>query len=281
MRVHQQGTGNLRPLVVAYHVSGAALLGKVSPRTTVASYVAKPLTGAYRTTSAANPTLDDLVQQLGAQLGAEAFWPIVLVGFSEGCQGIRHQLQRKLYPAATVAIDGVHASDPPAQASQIDVWREWFTRCGADLSSPREQCEPIEGLPIAIQTFTQIPTFDYLSTSATARAITGWTWPRAASADDPATLCSGNVWIHSFPGGNAAAHEDQGQRVLPAAVEGLARELGFGPDSPAPPAPPPDQPPPDPGEEPTPLASVARRVLPAVALAGALALAAIEAEDHG
>ncbi len=174
----------------------------------------------------------------------------------------------------------MHASDPPA-AWQLDVWRDWFERCGADLAAPADQCEVNDERPIAIQTFTQIPTFGYLSTRDTAEAITGWSWPRPVSKEQPSTLCSGNVWIHAFPGGDAAAHVDQGTRVLPAAVEGVARQLGFGPDSPAPPPPAPDEPPtPPPGDEPTPLASAARRIVPAVALAGALALA-IEAEDHG
>lgn len=53
--------------------------------------------------------------------------PLVLVGYSAGCQGVRRHLLDGVEPAAVVAIDGTHASWPPAQW-QIDVWSRAIDR---------------------------------------------------------------------------------------------------------------------------------------------------------
>jgi len=65
--------------------------------------------------------------------------PVVLVGYSAGCQAVRAHLVAGVDAAAVVTIDGTHASKPPA-AWQLDVWRTlaanarrgarlWVTTC--------------------------------------------------------------------------------------------------------------------------------------------------------
>lgn len=53
--------------------------------------------------------------------------PLVLVGYSAGCQGVRKHLVDGVEPVAVVAIDGTHGSMPPA-AWQINVWRDAMAR---------------------------------------------------------------------------------------------------------------------------------------------------------
>jgi hypothetical protein len=54
--------------------------------------------------------------------GVSSLAPLVLLGYSAGCQGVRRHLLDGIRPSIVVAIDGTHASWPPA-AWQIDVWR--------------------------------------------------------------------------------------------------------------------------------------------------------------
>jgi hypothetical protein len=278
VHVVQAGKGAVRPLVVAYH-AGGGLAGSVSRGTAILSYTAPGFERHYDHFSADSPNLDTIATDFGARLDAEAFWPIVLAGFSEGCQGIRTQLLAGFAPSAILAIDGTHSSLPPL-AWQLDVWRGWFERCGAQLDEPpADDCEAVEAAPIAVVTFSQIQTKHaknpYTSTRDTMEAVTGWALPPGPSSADPAVSCSGNVWLYSFPGADAETHIDQGTRVLPEALRGLATSLGFGPGG-APPLPPsaPPAPPRAPGGGgASPLApSGGGRVAAAAALGAALYL---------
>ena len=157
MQVVQAGRGAVRPLVVAYHVI-ANLRPHVSADTAILSYVGKPFSQSYAAFTGASPDLDAIATRYAAELGAEAFWPILLLGFSEGCQGIRTQLRAGFSPSAILAIDGIHSNLPPAPW-QLEVWRDWFARCGADLAAgPQDHCPAVDGAPIAVVTFSQIPT---------------------------------------------------------------------------------------------------------------------------
>ena len=52
---------------------------------------------------------------------------LVLVGFSEGCQGVRSALLGGVDPSAVLAVDGIHASNPPAE-SQLAPWQAYCAR---------------------------------------------------------------------------------------------------------------------------------------------------------
>ena len=283
MQVVQAGRGAVRPLVVAYHVI-ANLRPHVSADTAILSYVGKPFSQSYAAFSGASPDLDAIATRYAAELGAEAFWPILLLGFSEGCQGIRTQLRAGFSPSAILAIDGIHSNLPPAPW-QLEVWRDWFARSGADLAAgPQEHCPAVDGAPIAVVTFSQIPTEQarnpYTSTRHTMEAVTGWELPPGPSPDDPAVSCSGNVWLYSFPGMGEQTHIHQGQVVLPNALEGLATSLGFGPGGATPPLPPssPVGPPATPGASDGVASGAA--VLVALALGGATYLAIRRRNDN-
>jgi len=153
LAVSARGSGDVRPLVVVYHGGSAS---QVSRRATVVN-IGSADPGFYRTASRLNPLLNDIIAEMAARVDAVAFFPIVLVGFSAGCQGVRRQLLARQYPTATVCVDGIHASIPPAN-SQIEPWRIWFEKCGADLASGPGSGSPSADLPIARVSLTQIPT---------------------------------------------------------------------------------------------------------------------------
>ena len=63
-----------------------------------------------------------VIAQARTLTGADSGAPLVLVGYSAGCQGVRRHLWDGEQPAAVVAIDGTHGSVPPRD-EQIRPWR--------------------------------------------------------------------------------------------------------------------------------------------------------------
>jgi hypothetical protein len=226
----RRGKGSLRPLVVSYFAGSRELIDAVSDHTCVVG-IGDSSPGFFRSASTKNPLLNDLIEDLLPRVGAEAFFPIVLMGFSAGCQAVRMQLIAEQFPTATLTVDGVHSSLPP-QSWQIDVWRRWFEKCGADVptTAPNE-ASGSDGRPVAIVTLTQIVPPTFTGTRATMEAVTGWDLPPGTKTD-PGRSQSGNLIIYSYPGGQAEAHLDQARRVLPAKLRELAECLGFAPGDP-------------------------------------------------
>lgn len=135
--------------------------------------------------------------------------PLILAGFSEGCQGVRTQLNAGVMPDAVLAIDGIHASDPP-EPWQIEPWRFTLER------ARRGEC-------FFLHTTTEIPTFGYLSTRQMARILWGDDIEQRASAYELGGVAcrmvqEGLAMLCLFDGQSAAAHVEQGRVILPAAI---------------------------------------------------------------
>lgn len=252
-RVVQKGSGAVRPLVVLYHATAEAdhlVRAALAPRACLVNETLAPFSGNYRSIGSGRITsLRDGVVKLNAELGAEGFWPIVLVGFSEGCQGIRTQLRARAVVTATLAVDGIHATKPPATEVQIDTWRNWFAQCGARFGASGLNAPVDVTAPLAWCTCSQIDPGSYFSVKRTLEMITGWT-PLASGVvqesrivrvptatgergvtvkiGKPMVYASGNLRIDSYPGNDAQTHSGQLLVALPALLGMLAGQLGFG-----------------------------------------------------
>ncbi len=221
MPVGQRGSGDVRPLLVIYHAGGPSVNAAVGKRTCVVGGL-EPYTKFHPS----NLPLDEIEAHFEAELGVKRFSPIVIAGYSAGCQGVRLQLLEGYCPDAVVAIDGTHSSRPP-QEWQIEVWRRWFERCGApfDGHSFNDRAPRRPRRPLARVTCSQVEPATFTSTHETLELVTGWSLGRAPS-DPPIRLTSGNLELESFAG-QAAEHLRQGSVVLPAELRDVADELGM------------------------------------------------------
>ncbi len=247
MRLVQPGTGIARPLAIIYHLtSGSAARPSfiddrvrlaVGDKTAVVNITApvpsgKATTGsAYRrigNVAADGSTLldlDALVRKYATELGA-ILAPIVLVGFSEGCQGPRAQLLAGKVPDAIVAIDGIHGAFPtPDAETEVKPWQDFFDAAEAS------KC-------IAIASHTQIPTEpSFLRGRRMLETITRTQWDLSpgASREAPAFHTSGKLRIYSYPGETAADHAYQAQTALSVHLRECFVMLGLQPaDEPMP-----------------------------------------------
>lgn len=172
------------------------------------------LTGAPRSTKYAVgqdlPSLRDIAQAAGVDPDASAF--LALVGFSEGCQGLRAYLRAGAEPSALVAVDGIHASSPPLTGAI------WPYVAFAE--------EARQGTRLFLLSHTAIVPPGYLSTTATAELIAAPMPPVEAAEPAASPLVSiakeGRFEVLSFSGADAAAHIDQARRVLPQLVRRVA-----------------------------------------------------------
>ncbi len=235
----QDGKGHIRPLLVCYFVSIALddkIRAEVSDDTAILNLTVPPGNQTYANLSSVNPPLPALLATWADKLGCEGFGPIVLLGFSEGCGGLRTQLLAGHTPTAIVAIDGIHSSDPP-QEWQIDVWRKWFYKCGATLGPGGLGKPPEPSSPHHCRvTFSQIVPYGFRSVRKTIEQITAWgeLEPGAVTDQDspnypgvPTEYRSGNVEVWSWPGVGKKAHIYQATAVLPTEVHFIASQLGF------------------------------------------------------
>jgi len=216
----QRGSGAVRPLVVLYHAGGTPAVAKAAgPRAAIAWYAAqwKPGTGtgtAYTTFHPESPKLLDMLGGTAEEVGAEAFWPIVLVGFSAGCQALRTQLTAGQEPTAYVAIDGIHSGTVASEA-QLAPWRGWMRKCGASIPSAQPDAIPrLPEQPLCIATCSQIQPSGYASVRLTLERITGWNLV-PGGPDAPALYQSGGLTIASYPGGAPKDHIAQASAALP------------------------------------------------------------------
>lgn len=157
----QVGSGEKRPLVIAYHIAAEYLRG-MHPTAAIWSYYGKPFSKQYYQAGAGvvRP-LGELVER-ARSFGFEP-GPIVLMGWSEGCQGVRAHLwegqaARELV-GGLVCLDGIHASTgfPPVQ---LEPW-EWAH-------------DEAVGQELAFTwTTSRIQTYGYESTRAVAQKVLG------------------------------------------------------------------------------------------------------------
>lgn len=250
-RVVQSGQGQVRPLVVCYYIGGhndQKIRDVISPVAAVLNLTTQPGDGSY-------PSINSLnlpIRQLRADWGSEwscTFSPVVLMGWSAGCQALRAQLIKaqsdqmiESMPDAIVALDGIHSSEPP-QPYQIDTWRRWMVeQCGAELGETGLGKAELPHAGIMVATCSQIEPPSYRSVRATLEQITGWSLPPGQPPGDdipwpgvPGFYPSGNVQVWSWPGKDAAAHAWQQNFLAPFHLYDVAARLGFGGSAPAPP----------------------------------------------
>ncbi len=155
--------------------------------------------------------------------------PLVLVGFSEGCQGVRANLLKRILPAACIAIDGIHAAldvgnNVPVWQQQIEPWLEYGKECAASELIPP---------PLFFVTHSAIQTTGYLSTT---QALPHYL-PDIASyetqpGDDGSTVSYPTfrvgptkdyvpIMVWGYPGKDAAAHVFQATNVLPMRIRDM------------------------------------------------------------
>ncbi len=230
-RLVAAGSGDRRPVLWCFHVGGqmdAALVAAL-PGCAILNYTFNPAPGSaasgkYKARSQGGglPSSWGELQQTAAHLVAGVeLGPVVLAGWSEGCQGARCYLQMGARPAGIVATDGIHASQPPA-ASQIDPWRAY-----ADLARA--------GAARCSITATHIVTSGYLSTTQTLPLVTGFSAGDWQPAQGYQVAQAGELHAEHWPGTDAAAHVQQQREVLPRLLASMVASLGGSPSS-APPA---------------------------------------------
>jgi len=178
------------PVVVLYHAgASAAVLAAVPSSWGIVSETYPGFQDHYTHLGAdAITPMPDVLAAAGASPDA----PVVLVGFSEGCQGVRTQLLAGVEPSAVLAVDGIHA--------QTEAWRTLVLRARrgeAKLTVTHSSIEP----------------GSYPSTTATAAVLESF----RGTDDYPLTSVyeDGGLRILGFAGTDAAAHIFQGTVVLP------------------------------------------------------------------
>lgn len=187
--VVQVGIGERRPLVIAYHTPAEFLRG-MHPAAAIWSYWGAAFAQQYRNAGAG------VVRPLAELVGkarAEGFEPdpLVLLGFSEGCQGVRAHLwegaDARDMIGGLVCLDGIHASTG-FPADQLEPWIWAHERAVKDR--------------IAFTwTTTRIATAGYESTRAVAQKVLG---PIVDGTFD-----DGFFRLIAAPGKGAAAHVEQ------------------------------------------------------------------------
>lgn len=180
-----------KPLVVAYHIAPSALAA-LGSAVEVRSIVAPPGQRNYDHVGA-------YVRPLGDQ-GR----PVVLVGWSEGAQGVRTHLAAGDVKnvVGVISLDGASASRPPNDAAHLAPWR-------AALSG---------GLDVTL-TSTEIPV-TYTSTRQVI-GLLGLPTARGTSEED-----GGRVRVVNTAGTDAAAHVSH-LRMAPAEVARILARHGL------------------------------------------------------
>ena len=243
--VAQQGEGSPRDLVVIAHGGTPPTVLQYTPRACVVGVNYPPAKGNYKL-GGMLPPLADLVR--GA-LGSTPLGNLILVGFSEGCQAVRSWLAAGEVPSAVLVIDGAHASAPPDLRPQIQPRRDYFDRArwrkahalGTATRIPTTNYLPtavvlplITGFPpapklpavSAVSGFAPVA-LALMSLSGAAsieQELRGHPWRVRVGADDEPTwqvrdgyqqIREGNLMAQQWPGGDAAAHVAQAQKVMP------------------------------------------------------------------
>ncbi len=147
-----------------------------------------------------------------ADLAASA--PLVLVGFSLGCSAVRGLLDEAEHDnlVAVVAMDGTHASMPPAP-SQLDPWKRVVDAARSN--------DLLAVLTHTMNTYTeQLPTAQrFLCTWSVLKLVTGLPLTELGTIDDPEAgiVTDGELVVYGFQSAriDAKAHGLQELRALP------------------------------------------------------------------
>lgn len=206
LRVVAKGSGERRPLLLSFLVGShmdAKLVAAMPPGSCVISDDSSNGTEKWR----------QILQKASAVCGPPG--PVVLAGFSAGCQRVRELWRMGARPEAILLIDGTHASKPP-EAWQLDSWR-------AILDSGKA-CERLVVATHTCQTYVENlprngPTPPFLSTWTVLRQCSGHALDQV-----PGQLQEGQMWIQSFPSQppiDKEAHIYQQRVVLPNVIAGI------------------------------------------------------------
>ena len=231
LRLVQNGATSTRPLVIVYHADSSMdqrMRVACGSYPTILNYTATPMKkNYYRIGLNGLQSLRDIYDTWLSEVGAVAFSPIIVAGFSEGCQAVRAHLYEAMLhggmePDGTVCVDGVHTTKPvPVQPDKyvagdgsgwdvgIQPWHFWLgTRLkwgGDDTRS-------------AIFTHSEIDPGTYSSVRATLEYIFGLKFGKALDKETPALHRQGLIDVWSFPGSDAEAHKHQLRFAMPHAL---------------------------------------------------------------
>lgn len=209
-RLVQRAEGAASPLAVCYLV-GSHLDAELR--------AALPGCGIVATAESGLATGAIWLDRARQMAGVDGRAPLVLVGYSAGCQGVRRHLLDRVAPAAVVAIDGTHASWPPAEW-QISVWQTLFG-------------DARDGAPVVVATCTQQRYTERLG-AGQAFASTRTVLERASGATLAAgtEIHEGGLHLIAYPSADidGPAHIRQQREVLPEMLRRyIAPALGTSP----------------------------------------------------
>jgi len=197
IRVANTGSGGKRPLVIAYHAGGDALRA-VWPEATIVSQAYPGFADHYTHFGPdAIATIDEVLAAAG--MIADDMSALVLVGFSEGCQGVRTQLLAGVVPSAALAVDGIHA--------QPDPWRAYAERARRGevaLTITHSSIQPTYASTTQMAATIMAPDVEQPV------APSGGQYPQISEFQD------GLFRVVGYAGTDAGAHVYQGTVVLPA-----------------------------------------------------------------
>lgn len=240
LRLVQNGATSTRPLIVIYHCDSSMddrIRTACGSYPCIVNYTARPMKGDYaRVGKQGLESLKSVYESIRPDVGAVAFTPVIVAGFSEGCQGVRAQLYEAMTntgamtPDGIVCIDGVHSSKPiPEQPDgytqgdgsafdlQMQPWLAWLggrSQWGDDTSYG------------AVFSHSEIEPGTYTSVRHTLERIFGVQFGKGADEHTPALHRTGNIDVWSFPGKEAKDHSHQLRFVMPHGLNRVLCQLG-------------------------------------------------------
>lgn len=220
LRLVQAGAGSRRSLVLLFLVDAdldEALIEALGPGPCIVADKIADGTEPYAA----------LLARAASMANVSGFEAVVLGGYSAGVGRVRRLLRDGAVPLGVVAIDGTHASKPPAPW-QIDLWKNFARRAetGAALFvATHTQNTYVEQL--------RPPAQPYLSTLSVLRLVTGLPLEDAGTVEapvvtvHPGTPPAHGFWVYSYASKacDGEAHGAQLIQVLPKMLEQHVRVL--------------------------------------------------------
>jgi hypothetical protein len=196
------------PLVVIYHAGASKSVLEAWPEATIVSESHPGFKNWYTHLGADGlASLDEILAQAGLTQADVSH--IVLVGFSEGCQGVRTQMLAGVVPSAVLAVDGIH--------TRPEAWADVIARARAGEAAATVTHSSIQ--PGTYKSTTQIAA--ELIAPATEQPVEndGQPYPMIGLYQD------GLFRVAGFAGADAPAHVYQGNVVLPRELAIIRDEL--------------------------------------------------------
>ena len=205
IRLVQAGQGARRPLVVLYHAgpwSDQLVTAAAGPDACVVNDTEEPSHGLYARVDAGGIENLDTVLAQAQGLAGESFTPspLIVAGFSEGCEGVRAQLLAGHDPDVVICTDGIQVQRSYGDAD-LQVWRDLVARARAGRSRflvSHAFFSATKGLPVV----------------ETMRLITGLPLPQGGTSESPLTVRDGGLTVLSAD----TDHTTQGHVLLPAMI---------------------------------------------------------------